>query len=269
MSFKKQQFKFDPKCLKVAVGSVFDIRTNYFMGKHEIISMFGATAFGALWQPISLGVTIFGIGVIFGNLFNLPVDRYVPFLCVGMILWQAITSICNEASDCLNSPNINHTPYYLLVIYPIRVCFKHLFLLFLNLSIFAVVAIIFDLDFGVAQLLLFALGIGLFSWIMVFASITLALIGAIYKDTSNVIKNLLNFGFFVTPIMWEPASLDYRWVFNYNPLFHLIEIVRMPLLSWQSIDYTSFMTISISGMVLSTATLIMWSGFCWLIPYRQ
>ena len=80
MSRLVKNFHFEKEVFDNAVFSLTGFKRNWHMGKHEIISMFGATSFGAMWQPISLGVTIFGIGVIFGNLFNLPVERYVPFL---------------------------------------------------------------------------------------------------------------------------------------------------------------------------------------------
>jgi len=239
------------------------------MGKHEIISMFGATSFGALWQPISLGVTIFGIGVIFGNLFNLPVERYVPFLCVGMILWQTITSVSNECADACNGQKIDNTPYKLLLIYPIRVCFKHLFLTLLNLSVFVIVALIFSIKFSALQLAAFAFGALAFFLTILATGVMLSLLGAFFKDLSNIVRNLLNLFFFLTPIMWEPSNLEYKWVFLLNPLYHLIEAVRGPLLNWESFSLIPLVSVSLSSVLGITLAVVAWSGFAWLIPYKQ
>ena len=38
-------------------------------------------------------------------------------------------------------------------------------------------------------------------------------------------------GFLFTPVMWMPEILEDRaWIAHYNPFYHLIEIVRAPLL---------------------------------------
>jgi ABC-type polysaccharide/polyol phosphate export permease len=46
-----------------------------------------------------------------------------------------------------------------------------------------------------------------------------------------VIANVLQVVFFLTPIFWSPETLPNRPAFVlFNPLYHLIEIVRAPLL---------------------------------------
>jgi lipopolysaccharide transport system permease protein len=46
-----------------------------------------------------------------------------------------------------------------------------------------------------------------------------------------IITSLVQVAFFFTPIMWTPDLLkDRAWIADFNPLYHLIELVRAPLL---------------------------------------
>jgi lipopolysaccharide transport system permease protein len=54
-----------------------------------------------------------------------------------------------------------------------------------------------------------------------------------YRDVPQIIVNLLQVVFYLTPIIWMPQLLPKRagiLLLNSNPFFHLIEIVRAPLL---------------------------------------
>ena len=54
-------YRFDRELFLAVIRELSNLRKILKMGKHETVGMFGATAFGALWQPFSLGVQIFGI----------------------------------------------------------------------------------------------------------------------------------------------------------------------------------------------------------------
>lgn len=260
-------YRFEWLVFYAAISHLTSIRRSFLMGKHEIISMFGATTLGALWQPIALGVNIFGIGVIFGNLFNLPVERYVPFLCIGMILWNALVSVLGDCTDSLNGTS--NTRYDELIIYPIRICAKHALLSTLNFSIYIIVAIIFGKSITFAQLLFFLLGTTCFFWILTALGIIFSIVGAVFKDFSNILRNFLSLMFFITPVMWEPGGMEHRWIFIINPIYHLIEMIRAPLISWETYDP---LILLVSGMVtifLLISSLFVWAGWGWLVPYKQ
>jgi ABC-type polysaccharide/polyol phosphate export permease len=52
-----------------------------------------------------------------------------------------------------------------------------------------------------------------------------------YRDIPQVIATVIQVVFFLTPIFWSPNALPNRPAFILlNPFYHLIEIVRAPLL---------------------------------------
>jgi ABC-type polysaccharide/polyol phosphate export permease len=57
------------------------------------------------------------------------------------------------------------------------------------------------------------------------------------------LPQLLFFAFLVTPILWQKEQLKHAiWLGDFNPLNHMIEIVRMPLLDG-TMPLTSFVVV--------------------------
>ncbi|CAI8280913.1 MAG: Uncharacterised protein [Bacteroidetes bacterium MED-G17] len=263
-------FQFEKKVFFKSLRLLFNFRRSFVIAKHELVLLFGNTSFGALWQPISLSVTIFGIGVIFGNLFDLPVERYVPFLCIGMVLWQFLTSVLNEAAACyvIGGSHIN-TRYDEMIIFPIKIWAKHTAQLLLNFIVVVGVFLIFHITVDFKNALLFIAGLLNFLIVHLFLSVLFSLIGAIFKDFVNVVRNILQLMFFITPIMWEPSGIEYHFLFFLNPLYHLIEMVRAPLLNQVMVIDDFYVIYAVITIALSGAILFCWSGLVWIVSYKS
>jgi ABC-2 type transport system permease protein/lipopolysaccharide transport system permease protein len=63
------------------------------------------------------------------------------------------------------------------------------------------------------------------------ASMTLGMVSARFRDIPRITASLMQIVFLITPIIWKPDMLgDRLYISLANPFFHLIEIVRAPLL---------------------------------------
>jgi lipopolysaccharide transport system permease protein len=54
-----------------------------------------------------------------------------------------------------------------------------------------------------------------------------------YRDLAQIVASILQVVFYLTPIMWLPRSLPKQssvYLLDFNPAYHLLEIVRAPLL---------------------------------------
>jgi ABC-2 type transport system permease protein/lipopolysaccharide transport system permease protein len=60
----------------------------------------------------------------------------------------------------------------------------------------------------------------------------LAFLCARFRDLEQIIRNLLQLAFFVTPVFWKAELVvnSKRAIVDYNVLFYFIEIIRAPLL---------------------------------------
>jgi lipopolysaccharide transport system permease protein len=61
----------------------------------------------------------------------------------------------------------------------------------------------------------------------------LSIIAARFRDIQLIVATVLQLVFLLTPIMWDSKSLRgiaVTYVVDLNPIYHLIEVVRRPLL---------------------------------------
>src|SRR5262249_46191934 len=65
---------------------------------------------------------------------------------------------------------------------------------------------------------------------LLWSALLAAILCTRYRDLPEIISNVMQVAFYVTPIIW-PASLlsDGQLFLDLNPFYHLIEIVRAPL----------------------------------------
>ena len=62
-------------------------------------------------------------------------------------------------------------------------------------------------------------------------NLCVGIISARFRDVPQVINSAVQIAFFATPIFWKPELLKGRsYITDFNPFFHLLEIVRAPLL---------------------------------------
>ena len=62
-------------------------------------------------------------------------------------------------------------------------------------------------------------------------TVYIGIFSARFRDIPQLINSVVQIIFFVTPIMWKPELLGRRaYIADLNPFYHLLEIVRAPLL---------------------------------------
>jgi ABC-2 type transport system permease protein/lipopolysaccharide transport system permease protein len=73
-----------------------------------------------------------------------------------------------------------------------------------------------------------------------------------FRDIPQLINSVVQIVFFVTPIMWKPELLRNRtYIAEFNPFYHLIEIVRGPLLGSlpSANSYLAVLAITLVNMI--------------------
>jgi lipopolysaccharide transport system permease protein len=77
-----------------------------------------------------------------------------------------------------------------------------------------------------------------------------AVISARYRDVPQLIANILQILFWLTPLMYFPEQLHAkRFIADYNPLTHIIALVREPLLGGEASlnDWLIVLAIAVLG----------------------
>jgi ABC-type polysaccharide/polyol phosphate export permease len=189
---------------------------------------------GPFWLTLSMAITVYSMGFLYAHLFHVAMDEYYPFLVAGMLSWTLISSTVTDLTDTfvLADGLIKQIklPYTL---YIHRVAARNFMIFFHNIIVLIPIFIIFHHSAKInLDTLLIIPGLALIYINAIVYGLILAMIGARYRDISQVIKSLVQVVFFVTPVMWSPNILPEhsRYAVYLNPFYSLIEIVRAPMI---------------------------------------
>lgn len=203
------------------------------LAKQDVGRRYHQSRIGAFWLTINMGITIGVIGLVFGLLFRAPMQTFLPFLAAGVIIWGFISTCINEGCVAFSSADqIILQVRMPLATHVLRVLLRNIIILAHNILIFpiALFAVGGTLHWQIFWMIpgFAILALNLF-WMMLAASV----ICTRFRDMTQVIQNIMQVTFFLTPIVWMPRSLPEhapKWIFDLNPFAHLVSLVRDPLL---------------------------------------
>ncbi|MHB8138603.1 MAG: ABC transporter permease [Smithellaceae bacterium] len=203
------------------------------LGWQDIRQRYRRSSLGPFWLTISMGVLIGALGFVFSNLFGASMKEFLPFLTIGLILWALIITVLNEGCTAFTDAEamikqISLPPF----IHILRVLWRNLIIFAHNLVIFPLVLLVLWVPLK-ATALLSIIGLVLLIINLTWMALLLGVFCTRYRDIPQIISNILQVFFYLTPIIWMPQLLPKRasmLLLDANPFFHLIEIVRAPLL---------------------------------------
>jgi len=203
------------------------------LGWQDIRQRYRRSSLGPFWLTISMGVLIGVLGMVFGTLFKFPLNEFLPFLTSGIILWMFISTTLNEGCTGFIAAEAMIKQISLpLYMHILRVLWRNLVIFAHNLVIFPIMLLFLWKPLPVVALLSLA-GLVLLMINLSWMALLLGVLCTRYRDIPQIISNILQVFFYLTPIIWMPHLLPKRaslLLLDANPFFHLIEIVRAPLL---------------------------------------
>ncbi len=229
------------------------------LGVSDIRLRYKRSRFGQFWITLSMAFFVGGIGAVYGGLFHQNIHDYIPYLAVNMIVWTFIQTSISESCQAF----IEAAPYLRQEALPkstfiMRVMVRNLIALGHNAVIVPLVFIVFV--YAPSPVALLALpGLALVMAGVFAASICLALLCTRFRDMPQIVGNLLQLAFFVTPIMWHVEQLGPNAVYVevLNPFAAFLRVVSEPLLGRvPALD--TYLTVLIALGVLS---LVAWPCF--------
>ena len=115
-------------------------------------------------------------------------------------------------------------------IYVFRVVWRNFIVFLHTIVIFIPVAIIFDVRPGFIGLLALP-GLALVYINQAWLTLSLGIICTRYRDVQQIVGTGIQIMLFATPIMWPVSALGPAVIIAYvNPLYHMMELVRAPML---------------------------------------
>ena len=75
------------------------LRKSWFwfaLASQDIKLRYRGSVLGPFWITLSTIIMIAGMGVLYAKLFNQSPETYLPFLSIGLVVWQFISGITTE-----------------------------------------------------------------------------------------------------------------------------------------------------------------------------
>ena len=202
------------------------------LGVSDVRLRYKRSRFGQFWITLSMAFFVAGIGLVYGGLFHMHVREYIPYLAVNMTIWTLIqTSIsesCNafiEAAPYLRQEALPKASFIMRVMVRNLVAFAHNFLI--------IPLVFIGFLYAPSPVALLAIPGLLLVLVGVFAgSVSLAILCTRFRDMPQIVSNLLQLAFFITPIMWHVEQLGQNafYIEVFNPFAAFLRIVSEPLL---------------------------------------
>lgn len=186
---------------------------------------------GPFWLTIGMGVTVGALALLYANLFKINLKEFLPFIASGFVFWALIsTTIVDSANVFLASSGFIKQIKLPFLVYIYRLIYRNVIVFFHNAIVLAIVLVCCLPHFNWTMLWVIP---GFLAIIinLVWACLLCAMLCTRYRDFTQIIANLIQVFFFVTPINWMPGLLNgHRYLMTYNPFYYFLEVVRAPLI---------------------------------------
>ncbi|WP_422137500.1 ABC transporter permease [Endozoicomonas sp. ALC020] len=233
----------------------------------DIKVRYARSVIGPFWLVMTTAISALGLGYVWSILFNQDKATFIPALCIGLVIWQFLSSCILETPNCfiVNAPIIRNTINPILI-YPLVAIIRNLIILAHNFLIIFIVFYLYPPELNYNTFLIIPgliLVIGNLIWI----SIILGFFGARYRDLSPAITSMMTILFFLSPVIYKPEQLGLRaMVMWLNPFTYLISAIRDPLTGNAS-PLFSYVVMTSTLLLGFMITAFMIEKYRYRIPY--
>lgn len=205
------------------------------LARLDLVRRYTATMLGLAWAVLSPLLMAAVIGLVFARLFGVELKTFLPYLFLNLTLWGFFTAALDGGAIAFLAAEgyIKQIPRVSFFTYPLRMIFAAFITLALGLVAAAVVTFVFGGHVSLAWLGILP---GLVAWFLFGFSV--ACISGVCNTAVRDFQYIQTVGtqalFYMTPVMFPSGLLvdhGLAWLLTYNPLYHLMVLVRVPMLS--------------------------------------
>jgi ABC-type polysaccharide/polyol phosphate export permease len=217
--------------LSDVVASAGSWRIWWMFARNDIARRYRRSSLGPFWLTLSMGVMVLGLGIVYSTIFQTDLRSYLPFLAASLVFWAFMSSTvietCGafaEGEDVIRQMDL---PKYIFVQ---RIVVRNLMVLLHNIVIIPITMLILWAPPG-EWVILSVLGVLITVANLTWFGAVLALVSIRFRDVPMIVQNVMQLGFFITPVMFRPTQLGYDHpLVALNPFAALLDLMRGPLL---------------------------------------
>lgn len=214
------------------VDSLKTTRIWFTLGLNDIVARYRGSILGPFWITLTTAVFVLGIGFLYAGLMKVSIDRYLPWMTTGLVVWGLVSQTALEGGDAFISvSNVLRQTNLPSPLFVWRVVWRNLLTFIHQLPILLILAVKFhylmriDLPEASVGLVLIMMNV---SW---FALLSAAFC-ARFRDLKQILASLIQLLFFLSPVLWIPSEMKGFGgkLMAMNPVMHMLDVLRGPLI---------------------------------------
>ncbi len=232
-------------------------RLTFLLGWLDVQQTYKRSKIGAFWVSIGSAVGILTVSIVYGLIFKIDLQEFLPYISISMIAWSFMAGSISEACNAfVMAEGIIKQLSIPLLVHSLRVIWRNLVIMAHNLVIYPIT--LYSVGGSLSWLsLLSILGLILVCINLAWIGLILAFASARFRDLGPVVLNVLQIAFYITPVIWMAKAMPSgiaHWILGLNPLYHMLQVVRLPLLGSlpTAENWVACLVLGLFGAVLST-----------------
>lgn len=239
-----------------------------YLAKEDLYVKYKQTTLSYSWEPISFLIVVLVLGPLYSILLQKELLPYIVYLSCGLAVWKFFSGVISTSGSVfyknksiLSQIKVEYT------IFIFQNIATHSIIFLINISL-ALILIIYVYGFNTINYIHLFLGLLLLLFTMIFFCLFLSIVCLRFRDVQSIIDSVLRIAFFATPVIWDAANIvtysnevqsgnfmRITYLF-FNPFYHMIEIVRAPLIGdTVNINSIYFLLIILSSLIISSLAL--------------
>ncbi len=221
--------------VKLMLGWLRDILSNrrliFELSKSDFKMRYAGSNLGVVWAFIQPIVTVMIYVFVFQYGFkSVPVENvpYVLWLIAGIVPWFYLSeALMNSTNSLLEYSYLVKKVVFKINILPMvkimSAIYVHLFFIMITISLYLINGI--PLTRYVVQIIYYTICTTVF--VLGLAYITSSIV-LFFRDLSQIVNIILQFGMWLTPIMWSVNMLGPKWkiIMKLNPMYYITDGYR-------------------------------------------
>ncbi|SDA91048.1 ABC transporter permease [Mesorhizobium qingshengii] len=224
----------ESRLLRDVIRSLLLHRVWFFIGMQDVKRRYRRSFIGPLWILLNLGVYVGAIGFVYGVMFGQDLKAFLPYLMLGFVTWGLISASMVDAGTVFISAEGYIKQFsYPKQIYILRAIVSSSMNFAMGLAAVAVLQIVLG-TFEFTGWLLAIPGIVLLYMALLGQTTIFSYLGVAFRDLPHALAGVLQVVFYLTPIVFPISVLkshNLEFVYLINPIYHLIDVVRHPILT--------------------------------------
>lgn len=222
-----------PRALQDIAAGLRAWRLSWALARLDLRNRYRGSVIGPFWMTLSTAAMLVGLGLLYSRLLGISLADYLPHLAVSLVTWNVIAGIVTDACTALTSADgvirQMRLPY---TTHALRCVFRNTLTAAHNIPLLFVVLLIFNHWPG-AEVLLLIPGLLILLVNALAAALLLGMLCARFRDIAQIVANVMQLAFFLSPVIWKADQLTGYWasLLPLNPFYDLLEVVRGPLVS--------------------------------------